>query len=223
MKLPKPSLVITVAWNTIKTIFRLIGKVLAAIFFLAVPFGMLRFVTEQHWLFGLPFILMLSVGVYFGIRDYQAGRMDTWQGIVALGCMLSIIVSAFTFFSFVLNKFGLAHYHGFHPNFVSNADYVNGTFFELYFWELLEIIPGVRVNEAFNRRTPPLQRSGFWAGLLVLTFRVVIVFIVLDVFRKWWGARKKSKAHLPTPEPVDAWVVSASMGGARLAPGRTHE
>lgn len=196
MKLPKLSLVIATVGKAIAKLFLLVLKVLAAIFMLGFPFALVRLATEQHWLVGFPVVLFMGFGVYLGIRDYQAGRVNTWQGIVALGSILSILVSAFTFLSLVLNKFGAAHYYGFRPNLANNADYVHGTFFELYTWELFEIIPGVKVNEAFGFKIP-LERSGFWAGLLVLTFRVLIVFIVLDVFRKWWAARNRSTVAPP--------------------------
>ena len=191
MKLPKLSLHVATVWKTIVKLLELIGKVLGAILVLSIPFGLVRLAMDQHWLLGFPVVLMLGFVVHRGIRAYQEGGMGTWQGIVTLGSILSIIVSAFTFLSFVLNKFGVADYSGFNPKSVSDPDSVSGSFFEMYVWELFEVIPAVKVNEAFGQKTAPLARSGFWAGLLVLTFRVLIVFIVLDVFRKWWVARNK--------------------------------
>lgn len=166
-------------------------KVLGTVFLVLAPLGFLQLAIEKHWLLGFPIIVFLGSVVYLGIRGYQEGKINTWQGISTLCSMLLITISVFAYISFAFNRFGAAHYQGFPAPIINEPKYVLSTFMSFYTWELFEVIPGIRVNDALGFGIP-LQRSGDIAGLLVLIFRVIIVFIVLDVFRKWWIKRGAS-------------------------------
>lgn len=176
-------------WKLIRIILKAIGTVLLVAF----PLGVLQWAIDNHWALAIPILLILALAVYLSLRDFktgnirdaQTGNVDTWQGIVALVSILSVIISIFAFLSFVLYRFGAATYQGFPTAVLSEGRYLMSAFFSFYTWQLFEVIPGLEINEALGWNTP-LQKSGFVAGVLVLSFRVVIIYIVLDVFRKWW-------------------------------------
>ena len=54
------------------------------------------------------------------------------------------------------------------------------------------MIPVLEVTDTL-RLTAPLQPTGFMAGLPVLMFRVVIVYVLLKALKTWWDSRKKEK------------------------------
>ena len=189
-------------WKVVKVVLKAIGTV----FLVILPLGILQLAIDQHWLVGIPPLIMLTIAVYLSIKDFKAGNIrdvqtgnvDTWQGVVALVSILSIIISIFAFLSFVLYRFGAATYQGFPTALFSEGRYLMGAFFSFYMWQLFEVIPGLNVNEALGWSIP-LQKSGFVAGVLVLSFRVVIIYIVLDVFRKWWVKSEASSTEEKKP------------------------
>ena len=182
-----------VVWRVAAFILKAIGSVLVLI----LPLGLLQITIEKHWALGFPMILLLAVAAYLGIRDFQSGNIrdlesgnvDTWQGILTLVSILSITVSVFAFLSFVLYRFEAARYEGFPTALLNESRHLISAFFSYYTWQLFEVIPGLKINEALGW-SMPLQKSGFISGVLVLSFRVIIIFIVLDVFRKWWHNRE---------------------------------
>jgi hypothetical protein len=198
------------AIRTAREILKVVGRILGLILLLVFLIGLLQIVVKTHWSLGIPYVAILGVVVFFGIRQYQQGKIDTWQGIGSLCSILLMSVSIFSFISLVLNRFGRAQYEGFDGRFVNNIIYVLGQFFGFYVWELFECIPALRINNALGLSEPPLRQSGPVAGVLLLVFRVLIIFIVLDVFRKWWGTRKKSKIL----EPIEHWFITGSMVAA---------
>ena len=190
METSKLSQVVKIIGQSALKIVLFVLKVFGTVFLVVTPLGFLQIAVEKHWLWGFPVIAFLCCAVILGIRDYREGRVNTWQGISALCSMLLITIVIFAFISLALNRFGAAHYQGFPPPLINETRYVLGSLVSFYTWQLFEVIPGVRVNEALGFSTP-LDRSGIVAGVLVLVFRVVIVFIILDVFRKWWLNRGK--------------------------------
>jgi steroid delta-isomerase-like uncharacterized protein len=168
-------------WKLVKFILGILGTILL----IAFPLGLLQKAIEYHWAWGFPVIAFLACVVYLSIRDFKEGRINMRQGVGALVGLLLLTVSIFAFLSLALFKLGVAHYQGFPSQGIDN--HVMGTLLEFYTWQLFGIIPALNINEALGWTTSPLQKSGFWAGILLLTFRVVIIFVVLDVFRKWWA------------------------------------
>lgn len=191
-------------WKIVTVVLKAIGIV----FLVILPLGILQLAIEQHWLVGIPALIMLAMAVVLSIKDFKAGNIrdaqtgnvDTWQGIVTLVSILAIIVSIFAFLSFVLYRFGAAKYEGFPTALLTEGRYLMSAFFSFYMWQLFEVIPGLDVNEALGWSTP-LQKSGFVAGVLVLSFRVLIIYIVLDVFRKWW-VKSESSSPAESNRPV---------------------
>lgn len=214
--------VTTTALSGLRIAFLFARRFVVAVFGVLLPLVCFRMAIHYHWLLGILLIGIMGVVISRGIDNYQKGRLDTWHGIFTLGSLLSITTSIFGFLSFVLNMFGFAHYKGFDSKAISDAPQVLLAFIGFYIWQLCELIPAVRINQTFESlNKPPLEHFGFWAGALVIGFRVVMVFIVLDVFRKWWSTRK-SKTPTHVPEPIERWVITGSMIAAANPAGKAE-
>jgi hypothetical protein len=38
---------------------------------------------------------------------------------------------------------------------------------------------------------PRIETLDFWAGVPVLTFKIVVLWLVLDAFQSWWKRRRR--------------------------------
>lgn len=185
------------------TVLSLILAALAAMFLILMPLGFLQWAMEQHWAWGFPLVAFLSFGIYISVLEFRRGRLKTWQGIQAIAGVLLLTILVFAFLSFVLNRFGAAHYQGFTKQSANETSSITFNFVNYYLWQLFELIPGLKINEAFGWNSP-LTKSGFVAGFLLIGFRVVIVFVLLQTFREWWGKRG-AQLTLENKELVQRW------------------
>lgn len=209
-------------WNAL----RLTGRILLTAIFIIAPVGFLQIAIETHWTLGLLVMVILAVAVCLGIRDFRLANLTTEQGITVFVSILLLTIAVFAFVSFALYKFDADQYRGFPTQVLTSeayvkADlkeeerakiesrYISGIFIGFYAWQLFEIIPGLKVNEALLWSSP-VQQSGFWAKFMVLSFRVVIIFVVFDVFRKWWVGSK-------IPQGADNTGTSLATGESRPA------
>ena len=169
-------------------VLNFVGLVIVAILLILLQAGLLSIAMKQHWALGFPVIALYCFVVGLTVKDFQTGKFKTWQGIYNIASVLLLTILGFAYLSFVLNRFNAAHFSGFHTQYMDQTT-ITGDFITFYFWQLFELIPGLKINDAFGLENPPLENLGFVAGLLLLTFRVVIIFVLLKAFREWWAKR----------------------------------
>ena len=152
------------------------------------PLAFLQLTMSRHWAWGLPLTVVFVFGVYFGIRELRRRQVETQQGIQAIAIILLLTICVFSFLSFVLYRFGYAHYEGFRTQALNENWSITFNFVGFYTWQLFDVIPALRVNEALGWNSP-LLKSGFGSGVLALGFRATVILVLLKEFRAWWAKR----------------------------------
>lgn len=187
--------------SRLKTIVKRLGKwasvvagVLTAIILLAFTLNVLLKAIAYHWALGLAVGVALAVGAYVGVRDLRHGLVETGQGVRIIAGILLMTIASFSVLSFVLNRFGYAHYQGFQTLSTNDAWSTTFNFISFYTWQLFDLIPGLEINEALGWNTP-LVKSGMMSGVLLVAFRAIIIFVLLKEFRNWW-IRRSGRAKL---------------------------
>lgn len=210
MKSPKASSAMKMILFGTSKLLNLIVVVFLAVFLTFAPLALLQWAMQHHWAWGFPVVAFYCVVIYAGAREFRAGRLNRWQGVqtIAGGLLLTILV--FTFLSFALNKFGAAHYQGFTWQSSDETLSVHFNFINFYLWQLFKLIPGVDINEAFGWKSP-LEKFGFVAGLLLILFRVVIVFVFLKGFRDWWAKRSEDSSVGRKEARVRRWSTRGAQ------------
>ena len=204
MKSSNFSTAIKMALHGAGKVLNLIFVTIGMVFLILMPVGFLQLAMERHWAWGFPFVVVLGVGIYLSIQDFRAGRLKTWQGIRAIVMVLLLTVLIFAFLSFAFNRFGAAHYQGFTTQSVDPTKSITFNFISFYLWQLFDLIPGVKINEAFGWNSP-LVKFGFVAGFLLIAFRVVIIFVLLKAFRDWWAKRAAQSVLESHKSLVNRW------------------
>jgi hypothetical protein len=103
--------------------------------------------------------------------------------------MLLLTIAVFSVVTFVLNRFGFAHYQGFRVQSGNEPWSITLNFFAFYMWQLFDVIPPLKINEALGWAIP-LTKFGFVSGALTLGFRATIILVLLKEFSRWWSKRR---------------------------------
>jgi steroid delta-isomerase-like uncharacterized protein len=178
------TLILQGIWKVLGLIFGTLGM----LFLILLPLGLLQMAMARHWAWGFPFVAFLCIAIYLSVQDFKKGRLRTWQGINAITLTMVLTIIVFAFLSFALNRFGLAHYEGFTKQALEETSSITFNFLSFYLWQLFELIPAVKINDALGWNVP-LKKLGSVAGFLLIGFRVVVIFVLLKAFRDWWIKR----------------------------------
>ncbi len=153
-------------------------------------FGLVEVAMWVHWALGLAAaIYMFGTTRYLGSLMFQQPRMVTEKGILLLVQELIIAIFTFSVLSYGLHNVGLAQYEGFRTQSLVERWSHTFNFIRFYVWTLFDLIPGLKINESMGWNSPPLTKSGFVSGFLVLCFRATIIFVLLKQFSDWWVKR----------------------------------
>lgn len=171
----------------------ILGKALLAIFLMLFPLAFLQEAMSKHWAWSIPLIAFFIFAVYLSIHDFRHQRLETQQGIQAFAGVLLLTILVFSVLSFICFKFGYAGYQGFRTRSLLNESWSTTlNFVEFYTWQLFDVIPLLKINEALGW-SAPLSKYGFVSGVLTLGFRATIILVLLKEFSRWWNKRKDQK------------------------------
>jgi hypothetical protein len=107
-------------------------------------------------------------------------------GFAAAAAMVWVYI--FAVFSYLLHKLGAV------PVVITaHPDAPLSDLLDAYLWYFLDLIPVLHVNEALGWSADVVLTGG-WAGVVLLLFRVVIVFQVFALARRLLQARKEGRA-----------------------------
>jgi hypothetical protein len=157
--------------------------------------GLIRVILELasrvHWALGVLLALCFAGGAAWLIgRVRHAAKTEDSSYIIAVlavGLLTLAVVGAW--FSFTLHTSGVAHYST--PEAVSA-----GRFVDFYLYTFIDLLPGVHAWETLNV-TSPIKPLEPLAGLPVLAFKLLVVWLFFDVWRSW---RKKGAGGSDTAE-----------------------
>jgi len=103
-------------------------------------------------------------------------------------------ISIFSVISFLLLKFGMAHYEGFRTQATNENLSATFNFIGFYTWQFFDLIPGLEINRSLGWNNP-LAPSGFVTEVTTLGFRAVMVLFLLKVFKDWWTSHFSLKSR----------------------------
>ncbi|HKX60369.1 MAG TPA: hypothetical protein VJS65_00975 [Verrucomicrobiae bacterium] len=143
--------------------------------------------TETHWSLGIAATLFVAYATHLGVSDLrspQARRFPIQKGvgIACLTAFSAIAVAASA--SLLLLGAGWALYD---PTPPANRGY--DPFITYYLWVLLDMLPGLQVNELLTF-APPLKPKNAVAGIPVIAFRTFVLLGLLKTLKVWWEGRK---------------------------------
>jgi hypothetical protein len=168
-------------------------------FFVVVIYYLLRWpielaTTRIHWVVGLFYGVSWMVGsiayLIIAHRRVQHGKPD-WDlfGVLVLASLVAGVIS-FAWTSWMLQVHELGYYKvqttvalGFEP------------FVDLYIYEILELIPGLKLTETLLIPAPiqPIDRT---AGIPIVLFRLYLIVGILATIKSIWDRFTKA---IPTP------------------------
>jgi hypothetical protein len=163
------------------------GMILLTIFFILFVYGfvlnVLNWALQYQWLFPLVTIPFSGVLIYIGFKDLKSPEAKGFPvrvGLATFTIMILIAALEFGAISLWLATVGWAEYSPENLDLFSYNNY--------YMWLFFEMIPLLKVNDALGL-VAPLQPVGFVAGLPVLTFRIIVLYVLLKGLKTWWTSR----------------------------------
>jgi hypothetical protein len=98
-----------------------------------------------------------------------------------------------------------------------------GLFGDYFIWVMLEMLPALKVSESFSFE-PPIRPEGVWGGILVLGFRLFVLYGIVLTLAKWWKMREDhaegQRDLVETLRDVEANLRNGHPEGADLLLGR---
>ena len=167
------------------------GKAITALFLIAFAFAALQGAMSKHWIWSVLLIIVFIVAIRLGIQDLRHREVETQQGIHAIVMILLLTIAVFSVATFVLNRFGFAHYQGFRVQSENQPWSITLNIMAFYMWQLFDVIPPLKINEALGWPIP-LTKFGFVSGALTLVFRATIILVLLKEFSRWWSKRQST-------------------------------
>lgn len=147
---------------------------------------LLHLVSQLHWVLGAVLAVLLSLTAVWltGQVKRASSKAETIGvlGVLALGLMTLALVCAWI--SFTLHESGIGDYS-------VPAKYSPGTFFDLYMYTFLDLLPGIKVLKTLNLKLP-IESRNFVAGLPILGFKLFVVWLFFDAFSSWRKAKQNS-------------------------------
>lgn len=133
-------------------------------------------------------ILIIILGIYllinFSQDEVKLFGQPVPHVLSIFGIIIVALVAGFSSLSYSLSEFGWVRY-------VSDKPITPGGMGDHYLWNLINIIPGLEVWKTL-KVDDPLQISGWWSGILLLCFKVIIIIPFIALVKKWWDHRKKN-------------------------------
>jgi hypothetical protein len=154
----------------------------------------LNLASSLHWGLGAAFAgLLVSFTVWL---TYLVGRNS--DGVEAKNILAVLALSIFTvsavgaWISFTLYKTGLGDYSG------VPAEYTPGSFFNLYVYTFLDLLPAIKTLETLHIKAPIEPRT-LVAGLPVLAFKLFVVGLFFRAILSWLKAKRSSSSPSQRP------------------------
>jgi len=174
-------------------IAREIGMILATIFLILLSYGFMlnvvNWALQYSWLFPFVTIPLIGVLVYLGFQDLKSPEAKGFpirKGFAIFSMMILIAALGFGAISLWLATVGWADYA---PDDLDLFSYNN-----YYLWLFFDMIPLLKVNDTLGL-VAPLQPVGFVAGLPVLVFRILVVYVLLKGLKAWWTGRTEKNEN----------------------------
>jgi hypothetical protein len=151
----------------------------------------LNWALRYRWLFPIVTIPFIGFLLLYELQDFKSPQL-TIRGAVSSFC-ITVLIAAIGFgsLSLWLANLGWANHT---PENLGLFAYNN-----YYLWQFLDLIPLLKVNDTLGLGAP-LQPVGFVAGLPVLAFRALILFVLLKRVREWWAGRNKKSEGTTKPQ-----------------------
>jgi hypothetical protein len=163
------------------------GMILFTIIFLLFAYGLvltiLNWALQYQWLFPFVTISFIGVLIYLGAQDLKSPEAKGYpvkKGLAIFTMMVLIAALGFGAISLWLATVGWAKYSPANLDLFSYNNY--------YMWLFFEMIPLLKVNDALGL-VAPLQPVGVVAGLPVLIFRIIVLYVLLKGLKTWWTTR----------------------------------
>jgi len=160
------------------------------LYFYGFLLNVLNWALQYQWLFPLVTIPLIGVLIYLGFQDLnspEAKGFPVRKGLAIFTLMILIAALEFGAISLWLATLGWAEYSPENLDLFSYNNY--------YMWLFFEMIPLLKVNDALGL-VAPLQPVGFVAGLPVLTFRIIVLYVLLKGLRTWWARRTEKNDNM---------------------------
>ncbi len=154
-----------------------------------VAFGFVVFLlslaAEHVWALPVVAVLLGCSLLYMGAQDLTSGEAQHYpmrKGLAIFVLMVLIASAVFGAFSLSLARWEKACYGGNFPEDLA-------TFSGYYLWLFLDMIPALEITDTLGLTTP-VEPTGLVAGMPVLSFRILVLYGLLRVFRVWWKSRR---------------------------------
>ncbi|MDQ3019811.1 MAG: hypothetical protein M3R36_04460 [Bacteroidota bacterium] len=154
-------------------------------------------------------IITIIVGfIYFTLALYFLNRKNFFDdfkkenilGVISpIVCIIAVVgvgCSCFAALSSLLSDYG---YISFEPSL--GVDKV-GAIMNIYIWHFLNVIPQLKINETLKWELP-FKHNGSIMNILILSFNIIMIWLVIKVFYKWnvWRKeliKRRNRAHEST-------------------------
>jgi hypothetical protein len=146
-------------------------------------------VCAVAWLGALAIITPASVRGSDG--TIRAGFVG---GLAAAAGMVWIYI--FAVFSYLMLRLGAVEFV-----ITAHPEAPLSDLLDAYAWYFLDLIPLLQVNDALGWATD-VDLNGGWRGVMLLLFRVVIVFQVFALAKRLFKAREESESATARPVPA---------------------
>ena len=146
--------------------------------------GLLYYISRFHWIAGAVFAAILiatSIWLFNNVKSAtQKHETIGVIGTLALGFFTTALVCAWISFTLYVN----------YPNlYLVPTNFSPGTFFNFYMYTFLDLLPGIKVMETLHLKFP-IEYNNFTAGLPILLFKIIVVWLFFDAFKSWLKAKK---------------------------------
>ena len=149
---------------------------------------LLEFVSRLHWALGALLATLLTVAAIWLTRQVKRASRDADSkgvlGVLVVGLFTIAVVGAWI--SFTLHESGIGSYS-------VPVRYSAGTFFDLYMYTFLDLLPGIEVLKTLHLKAA-IESQNFVAALPILGFTLFVVWLFFDAFLSWW----KTKQDVPS-------------------------
>jgi len=120
-------------------------------------------------------VVWMAVWATRQVKKAASARLSDVLALLGFGVLTLAVVGAWV--SFALYQAHLATYEVPNPVF-------SGRFVDLYMYTFFDLIPGVHVWETLGVKSP-IVAKGVVAGLPLLAFKIVVLWVVFDAFIYW--------------------------------------
>jgi hypothetical protein len=155
---------------------------------------MLDLASRLHWALGAAFAgLLVSLTVWLTYHvERDSDGVKTKDVLAVLAWSIFTVTAVAAWISFTLCKNGLGDYSG------VPAEYSPGSFFNLYVYTFLDLLPAMKALETLHIKAPIEPRT-LVAGLPVLAFRLFVVGLFFRAILSWLKANRSSSSPSQGP------------------------